>query len=77
MPDSKIDFSDIPEMNDKQLKQFKRVGRPLIGSSARLMIAIRIDPETLVHLKDQAKEHGKGYQTFINEILKEYVKKTV
>jgi len=70
----KIDFSDIPELSDKQLKSMKRVGRPPIGDSARHLIAIRIDPRVLQLLQSEAKKDGKGYQTLINEILAEYVK---
>jgi len=28
IPDSKIDFSDIPELSDEQLRRMRRVGRP-------------------------------------------------
>ena len=75
IPDHKIDFSDIPELTDKELKQMKSVGRPLLGSSARQIIAIRIDPDTLSQIKNQAEIDGKGYQTLINEILNQYIRK--
>ena len=75
IPDSQIDFSDIPELTDEQLKEMKRPGRPLLGNSPRMMIAIRIDPTTLKKLKAYADKKGKGYQTLINEILGKFVKK--
>ena len=37
MPDSKIDYSDIPELTDQQLKQARRVGRPRTGKAKRLI----------------------------------------
>jgi uncharacterized protein (DUF4415 family) len=75
IPDSEIDFSDIPELTDEQLKGMKRPGRPLLGYSPRMMIAIRIDPNVLKKLKKYADKKGKGYQTLINEILGKFVKK--
>jgi hypothetical protein len=41
MPDSEIDFSDIPEATDKELKRMRRVGRPSSGM-AKQLIAIRL-----------------------------------
>lgn len=75
IPDSQIDFSDIPEITSAQIKRGFRPGRPLIGTSARMMIAIRIDPTVLKKLKNYAAKKGKGYQTLINEILGRFVKK--
>ena len=43
MPDSRIDFSDIPESTDAELKRARRVGRPRTGK-AKQLIAIRIAP---------------------------------
>jgi uncharacterized protein (DUF4415 family) len=42
--DSKIDFSDIPESTDEELKRARRVGRPK-SDNAKQLIAIRIDPK--------------------------------
>jgi hypothetical protein len=33
MPDSLIDFSDIPESTDQELRRARRVGRPKSGSA--------------------------------------------
>lgn len=72
---NKIDFSDIPELTDEQLKQMKRIGRPLLGMTQRQLISIRIDPNVLEEIKKKAKKKGKKYQTLINEILEKYVGK--
>ena len=34
MPDSQIDFPDIPEATDAQLKRMRRVGRPVSGMAS-------------------------------------------
>lgn len=72
--DKEIDFSDIPELSDKQLKSMRRVGRPPLGTSSRQMIAIRLDPKVLEEIRKIAKSSKKGYQTLINEVLEKYVK---
>ena len=72
----KNDYSDIPELSDKQLKAMTRVGRPTIGDKARRLIAIRIDPNILTKLQKEAKKLGKGYQSLINDILAEHAKKS-
>lgn len=76
MPDRKIDFSDIPEMSDAQLRAMRRVGRPTLGEVARHLIAIRIDPQVLENLRKEAKKRDIGYQTLINDILTEHAQKT-
>ena len=75
MPDRKIDFSDIPEMSDAQLRTMRRVGRPTLGDVARQLIAIRIDPQLLNDLREKAERRHVGYQTLIHEILSEYAHK--
>lgn len=71
--DSEIDYSDIPKFTAKQLKGFKRVGRPLVGSSPRVAISVRIEENVLSKLKQKADQTGIGYQSLINEILKKAV----
>lgn len=68
MPDSAIDFSDIPESTDAELKRARRVGRPPSGE-AKQLIAIRIHPRLLAKLRRLAQQQEKPYQTLINEIL--------
>ncbi len=68
MPDSRIDFSDIPESTDAELKRARRVGRPKTGNAKRL-IAIRIAPSLLAQIRRLASKQSKPYQTLIHELL--------
>lgn len=70
---AEIDYSEIPEFSKAELKKFKRVGRPLVGESARIAISVRIEEDVLSRLKDKAKAEGVGYQSLINEILKKAI----
>ncbi len=80
MPDSRIDFSDIPESTDQELRRARRldrpVGRPKSGSAKRL-IAIRIAPRLLAQLRRLAAKQSKPYQTLIHELLERAAKKRV
>lgn len=66
--DSQIDFSDMPELSNEQLKRMRRVGRPATGI-AKQLIAIRLSPHLLAALRTMAAKQGKGYQTLIHELL--------
>lgn len=68
IPDSKIDFSDIPESTEAELKRARRVGRPTTGN-AKQLIAIRISPRLLAQLRRLAAKQSKPYQTLIHELL--------
>ena len=68
MPDSQIDFSDIPESTDEELRRARRVGRPTSGM-AKQLIAIRLSPRLLAQLRKMAAKQGKPYQTLIHELL--------
>ena len=68
MPDSKIDFSDIPESTDEALRRARRVGRPASGT-AKQLIAIRLSPKLLNQLRKMAAKQRKPYQTLIHELL--------
>ena len=70
-----IDFSDIPESSDEQLRSMKRVGRPPLGKGARQLIAIRLDPEVLHALRREAERRSLGYQTLVNQVLADYVRR--
>ena len=70
-----IDFSDIPEMSPAQLRAMRRVGRPPLGAAARRLIAIRIDPHVLEAVRREAKRRGLGYQSLINDLLAEHVRR--
>jgi predicted DNA binding CopG/RHH family protein len=67
-PDRQIDFSDIPESTDAELRRAQRVGRPKTGA-AKQLIAIRLSPQLLVRLRRMAARQGKPYQTLIHELL--------
>ena len=73
IPDSAIDFSDIPESTGEELRRARRVGRPR-SNDAKLLIAIRIRSSLLAKLQRAAKEEGKPYQTYIHEILEKRMK---
>jgi len=68
-----IDYSDIPESTDEELRRARRVGRPATGK-AKQLIAIRISPEVIRKLKKLAAESHKPYQTLINELLEKATK---
>lgn len=68
MPDSQIDFSDIPESTDEELRRARRVGRPVSGI-AKQLIAIRLSPKLLNQLRKMAARQRKPYQTLIHELL--------
>jgi uncharacterized protein (DUF4415 family) len=69
-----IDFSDIAESTDEELKRARRVGRPSTGQ-AKQLIAIRISPRVLDKLRKMAARLDKPYQTLINELLEKAANK--
>jgi predicted DNA binding CopG/RHH family protein len=74
MPDSKINFSDIPDSTGEELRRARRVGRPRTGN-AKQLIAIRIAPRLLAQLRRLASKQSKPYQTLIHELLERATKK--
>jgi uncharacterized protein (DUF4415 family) len=75
MPDSRIDFSDIPESSDAGLRRARRVGRPK-STHAKQLIAIRIDPRLLARLRRLALRRQKPYQTLLHDLLERAVQQT-
>ena len=73
----RIDYSDIPEAPPEQLKAMRRVGRPPLGDEPRRLIAIRVDPSVLESFRKEARRRHVGYQTLINEVLAEHIRKDV
>jgi uncharacterized protein (DUF4415 family) len=73
----KIDFSDLPDSSPEQLKAMRRVGRPPLGDEPRQLIAIRVDPGVLDQFRKEARRRRVGYQTLINEVLAQHVRKDV
>lgn len=70
---ARIDFSGIPEASSVQLGVMRRVGCPPLGSAARRLIAIRIDPLVLAAVRREAKRRTLGHQSLINQILAKHV----
>lgn len=64
MPDSEIDFSDIPPLDDSF---WKNAVRNPFYKPTKTSTTVRVDSDVLFWLKVQ----GKGYQTRMNEILRE------
>ncbi len=64
MPEDKIDYSEIPELNEAF---WAKVELRLPETKDR--ITLRLDHDVLQWLKNQ----GKGYQTRINAILRQYM----
>jgi len=75
MKSKKIDFSDIPELSDRQLSSMRRVGRPTVGDEPRKLIAIRLDAKVLGWLRKTAEKKGLPYQSLVNEILANEMRK--
>ena len=67
----------MPESSPTQLRAMRRVGRPPLGSTARQLIAIRLDTGVLEGFRKEARRRGVGYQTLINEVLARHVRKDV
>jgi uncharacterized protein (DUF4415 family) len=64
MPDSEIDHSDIPPLDDAFWKN--AIQNPFYKPT-KTSTTVRVDSDVLAWLKHQ----GKGYQTKINAILRE------
>jgi uncharacterized protein (DUF4415 family) len=64
MPDSEIDFSDIPPLPDSFWENAVR-GR--FYKPVKQATTVRVDADVLAWLKHE----GKGYQTRINAVLRE------
>lgn len=75
MKQKKIDYSDIPELSEKQLSSMRRVGRPTVGDEPRKLIAIRLDAKVLGWLRKTAEIKGLPYQSLVNEILAKHMRK--
>lgn len=73
----KIDYSEIPDSSPAQLKAMRRVGRPPLGDEPRQLIAIRVDPGVLDQFRKEARRRRVGYQTLINEVMAQHVRKDV
>ena len=63
--------------SDDPLRALRRVGRPTLGVRARQLIAIRLDPDVLKELRREAARRNLGYQTLVNRVLADYVRRHV
>jgi len=61
--DKDIDFSDIPELNDSFFRE-----ATLVLPKPKTVVTLRVDADVLQWFKAR----GKGYQTLMNAVLKEY-----
>ena len=68
--DEDIDTSDIPEVLDWSRAERGRFYRP-----AKQQITLRIDADIIAWFKAQMPQ-GKGYQTNINQALREHVRRS-
>jgi len=64
LPDSEIDYSDIPPLDETF---WARAVRNPFFKPVKTATSVRIDSDVLAWLKSQ----GKGYQTRMNAILRE------
>jgi len=63
-PDTRIDTTDIPELDRDFFRHAK-----LRMSKGKQMVSLRLDSDVL----DWFKRQGKGYQTKIDAVLRAYV----
>ncbi len=63
MPDSSIDFSDIPPLSEEF---WQNAARNPFYKPTKTATTVRVDSDVLLWLKSK----GKGYQTRINAILR-------
>jgi uncharacterized protein (DUF4415 family) len=70
MPDSEIDYSDIPPSKSEEWKdaEIGKFYRPI-----KQQMTLRIDADVI----DWLKRQGKGYQTRINALLRDAMMKEV
>lgn len=66
LQDKDIDYSDIPELDDKFFKEAARV-----TPEHKLSLTVRYDKEVIDYFKQVV---GRGYQSKMNAILKAYVR---
>jgi uncharacterized protein (DUF4415 family) len=64
MPDSEIDYSDIPPLTDEF---WKNAARNPFYRPVKKQLTVRVDSDILAWLKQK----GAGYQTRINALLRE------
>lgn len=69
--DDEIDLSDIPEITEEQIaRSVMRVGGEPV-SKEKVRVSMYLDADIVAFFK--AKAGGRGYQTLINETLRDSV----
>ncbi|MDN5927135.1 MAG: BrnA antitoxin family protein [Hyphomicrobiales bacterium] len=68
-PDSDIDYSDIPPLDEKFWQNAVR--NPYFRPTKK-QLTLRLDSDLVAWFKRRSKG-GRGYQTRINDALREYV----
>ena len=64
MPDSDIDFAEVPKLGKTYF-----AGAQVRMPKRKKSVSLRLDPDVL----DWFKKDGRGYQTRINAVLQAYV----
>lgn len=65
--DEDIDYSDIPELTEEFWKNIR-----LLRPSSKKMISLRVDEDIVQWFRKQ----GKGYQSYMNAVLRSFVEST-
>ena len=73
LPDSKIDFSDIPELTDQQLAKARRISE-INKKLPTQLVAARMSPGLVFKLQKLAKIRKKDCQLLISQLLEEAIK---
>ena len=68
MPDNQIDTSEAPEVLD-----WSGAKRGVSYRPVKQQVTLRLDADLVAWFKDRV-ENGRGYQTAINQALREYVR---
>ena len=68
LPDDQIDTSEAPEVLD-----WSHARRGVFYRPVKQQVTLRLDADLVAWFKDRV-EHGRGYQTAINQALREYVR---
>ena len=71
LPDEKIDTSDVPEILD-----WSGARRGLLYRPVKQQITLRLDADVVAWFRANAP-NGRGYQTEMNRVLREYARQAV
>lgn len=63
------------EYNFSKMKLLKK--GPVAPKNTKVQKTVRLDPEVLGWLQDEASKNGFGYQTFLNERLRRDMKESL